>query len=308
MPALLLVSPEPLAGKTTLAVGLAQRLREQGHGLALLRLAGDEHATADASQLASLPFNSQRSGEPLEPAAALVAAKGADMALIEAPAGDPREVLKEVGSDRALVVSNGSPPLDGLAQYCRSLGDSLAGLILNRVPQRRRESVSAAWEALGLPPPLALLPEERVLAAPTLGDVAQALQAQASFLNDNKSRLLERPLVASISADPGQGYFARYRPSAVIVRGDKPDLQLAALNADAPCLIVTGGLPPLSYVLERAEEEEIPILQTKLDTVAAVQRIEGMFAAAPFSISESKLHRLAELLADLDVAALLAAK
>lgn len=317
MPALLLVSPEPLAGKTTLAVGLAQRLKQNGHSLALLRLAGDEHAAADASRLASLPFNSHRLGEPLEPAAALGAAEGAGVALIEAPAGDPAEVLKAlrqaqdrpVGTDRALVIaSNGSPSFDGLAQYCRSLGDSLAGLILNRVPQRRRESVSAALEALGLPPPLAMVPEDRTLAAPTLGDVAQAIRAQASFLNDNRTRLMDRPLVASISADPGQGYFARYQPSAVIVRGDKPDLQLAALNADAPCLIVTGGLPPLSYVLERAEEEEIPILQTELDTVATVQRIEGMFVATPFTITDSKLDRLTELLADLDVAALLASE
>ena len=315
MPALLLISPEPLAGKTTLAVGLAQRFKELGRSLALLRLAGDEHAAADASYLAGLPFNIHRLSEPLEPANALGAAKGADVALIEAPAGDPAETLKALrqaqdrplplGTARALVVASGSSSPDDVALYCRPLGDSLAGLVLNRVPQRRRDPIRAAFEAAGLPL-LVLLPEDRTLAAPTLGDVAQAIQARASFLNANRSRLLDRPLVASISADPSQGYFARYRPSAVIVRGDKPDLQLAALNADAPCLIVTGGLPLLSYVLERAEEEEIPILQTELDTVATVQRIEGMFAVTPFGGSETKLRRLAELLADLDVAALLA--
>jgi BioD-like phosphotransacetylase family protein len=51
MPALLIASPEPLAGRTTLAVGLAQQLERRGQRVALLRLAGDEGAPADAETL-----------------------------------------------------------------------------------------------------------------------------------------------------------------------------------------------------------------------------------------------------------------
>jgi len=303
-PTLVFLSPEPLAGKTTIAAGLAQRLQGEGHSVALLRLVGDDHAAADARLFGSLAFNSQPTQEPVEAADALDAGKGADVALIEAPAGDPGDVLRALAGARAIVVASAASAPEDVAAYCRPLGDSLAGVVLNRVPTRRRHAIATAFGTAGVPL-LALAPEDRTLAAPTLGEVAEALGARTSFLNANRSRLLDRPLIASISADPGQGYFARYQPSAVIVRGDKPDLQLAALNAGAPCLIITGGLPILSYVLDRAEEEELPLLQTELDTVATVQCIEAMFAATPFA-GEAKLHRAAELLGDLDVSALLA--
>ncbi|MEE8369760.1 MAG: DRTGG domain-containing protein, partial [Dehalococcoidia bacterium] len=170
-------------------------------------------------------------------------------------------------------------------------------------PERRRDAVSAAFAGVGLQP-LVLLPEDRTLAAPTVAQVVEAVEARARFLDAGAERLLERPLIASISADPGQDYFARLPMSAVIVRGDKPDLHLAALNAGAPCLILTGGCPTLSYVLDRAEEEEVPVLQTEMGTVEAVQRIEGMFGAVPFAGGVGKLGRLSELLGDVDLSGL----
>ena len=90
----------------------------------------------------------------------------------------------------------------------------------------------------------------------------------------------------------------------MIVRSDKPDLQLAALNAGATCLIVTGGLPILSYVLDRAEEDEIPLLRTGLDTITTVNAIEDLFAAVPFQGGEAKVSRIAELLSEVDAASL----
>ncbi len=301
MPALVLVSPEPLSGKTTLAAGLGERLRAQGKTVALLRLSGDEHAGPDAATFASLPFDVGRTGQAVEPAAARDAAAGADIALIEAPAGDPGEVLRAVPGARAVVAAAAGSSAEDVASYCRGLGDALAGVLLNRVPQRRLDAVKRAFQGVS---PAALVSEDRVLAAPTLGQVAEAIEARAQFLNGARDRVVERPVIASISADPGQGYFALQRPSAVIVRGDKPDLQLAALNAGAPCLILTGGDPPLSYVLDRAEEDEIPLLQTGLDTVATVQRIESLFAVAPFA-GEAKVARIAGLLAGVDVSSLL---
>ncbi len=88
------------------------------------------------------------------------------------------------------------------------------------------------------------------------------------------------------------------------MRSDNPDLQLAALNAGVTCLIVTGGYPLLSYVLDRAEEDEIALLQTGMDTVTTVERIEAMFAAAPFAGGEAKLRRLAGMLSEIDAAGL----
>ena len=299
MPALLLLAPEPLAGKTTLAAGLAQRLNDAGRSVGLVRLEGGEHAAHDATLFAGLPFNATRGPEPLALSALPELLKASETVLLEAGAGTSTDLLAAAKDAAALVVASPGSP-EAVANYCRQLGRP-AQLIVNRVPRRRLEATRRAFEAAGVPP-LALLLEDRALASPTLAQVAEALEARARFLNAHAARLIDRPVIASISADPGQSYFAARRPDAVIVRGDKPDLQLAALNAGAPCLILTGGQQTLSYVLDRCEEDEIPLLETSLDTVAAVERIEEMFAAGPFTGGD-KLRSAAELLADLDLTA-----
>jgi BioD-like phosphotransacetylase family protein len=296
---LLIVAPEPLSGKTAVAVVLGQRFKDAGSTVALIRLAGDGHADADAGLYAGLAFNDHRRPGPAEPQEAVT---DADVTLIEAPAGDPRGLAESLPA-RALVVAAYAHPLPAdLPSFCGALGDSCAGIVITRVPRRRLEATRAAAQDVGARL-VALIPEDRTLAAPALGAIAEALEAEVTFPDSTREDVIDRPIISSISADPAQGYFARHAPNAVIVRGDKPDQQLGALNAGVPCLIVTGGLPVVSYVKERAEEEEIPILGTPYDTVAAVQRLEALYAATPFS-GRAKVERAAQLAGELDIASL----
>ena len=299
MPAVLIAGPESLSGKTTVTAALGRRLADTGRRVALWRLAGDANAAADARLLAGLAFNADRRSEPLE-AAAL--SGEADVSLVEAPAGDPRGALASLSARAVVVVAYADPLPADLPSFCGALGQSCAGVAITRVPLRRLEATRAAAAAIGVRL-LGLIPEDRTLAAPTLGALAEALEAGGSPLNIAAETVIDRPLISSISADPAQGYFARYGPNAVIVRGDKPDQQLGALNAGAPCLIVTGGLPVLSYVEERAAEEGIPVLRTRYDTVAAVERLEALYGVTPFS-GRAKVERIAELAGELDVSSL----
>jgi hypothetical protein len=56
--------------------------------------------------------------------------------------------------------------------------------------------------------------------------------------------------------------------------------------------------------LERAEEDEIPLLRTNLDTVSTMGSIEALYASMPFSGGDVKMRRVKDLLADVDVSAL----
>lgn len=295
MPALIFVSPQPLAGKTTVTIGLARRLRAAGRTPALTRLPGDKDAQADGELFSRLSEATPGAAQPPTP----------DLDLIEAPSGDPLPSLAAHPDARAIVVGGGPDPLPALVEYCREIGDPLAGVIINKTPARQMDSVRADAEAAGLTV-IAVLPEDRLLAAPVLRDVAGALSAHVDHLGNGSLRPLDRPVIATISADPGQGYFAHYDATAVIVRSDKPDLQLAALNAGASCLIVTGGLPLLSYVLDRAEDDQIPLLRTGLDTISAVKSIEELFGSLPFAGGDAKLERISTLLADADISSLIA--
>jgi len=295
----LIVAPEPLSGKTAVAVALGQRFKDAGRTVALARLAGDGHADADAGLYAGLAFNDRRRPGPVEPQDA---GTDADVTLIEAPAGDARGLADSLPA-RALVVAAYAHPLPAdLPSFCGALADSCAGIVITRVPRRRLEVTRAAAQDLGARL-VALIPEDRTLAAPSLGAIAEALEAEATFPDSTREDVIDHPIISSISTDPAQGYFARHAPNAVIVRGDKPDQQLGALNAGVPCLIVTGGLPVVSYVKDRAEEEEIPILGTPYDTVAAVQRLEALYAATPFS-GRAKVERAAQLARELDISSL----
>jgi BioD-like phosphotransacetylase family protein len=299
MSSFVIVAPEALSGKTTVAVALGRRFKDEGRSVALVRLAGNGYAEADAGLYARLAFNDRRRPGPVGPQEA---ATDADITLVEASAGDPRGLTEPLGA-RALVVAAYADPLSAdLPSYCRALGDSCVGIVITRVPRRRLEATRAAAQGTGARL-VGLIPEDRTLAAPSLAAIAEALEAETTFLDSAGESVIDRPIISSISADPAQGYFAQHNPNAVIVRGDKPDQQLGALNAGAPCLIVTGGLPLLSYVQQRVEEEGIPILATRYDTVAAVQRLEALYAATPFS-GQAKVERAVELGGELDISAL----
>ncbi len=283
MAALLLVSSQPVSGKTAVAAGLARRLAAHRHAVALTRTGDDPHAAADTAFFDHLRLTG-------------------DFQVTEAPAGDIAATLAAHPGVRAIIIATPADQPTDIATFVRSAGP-VSGVILNRIPARLIDATRAAYQAAGVPP-LAIIPEDRVLASPTIAQVRDALSADGVFLDENAERILVQPVIASIAADPGQAYFTRTEAEAVIVRSDKPDLQLAALNAGAGCLIVTGGLPVLSYVNERVADDELPLMRTKLDTKQTVSAIEELFGSAPFS-GDEKVQRMESLLAHLDIDALL---
>ncbi len=269
----LIIAPEPLAGKTTVAAAIALRGRSKGLAVSLERLPGGASEGADKALFSAL------------------SAPGASLAVSEAPAGDPAGALASAPDASVLAVAPATMAPDAIVSFCRSAGDRLAGLVVNRVPRRRMEHTRGALEALGLSP-LALLLESRVLAAPTLRDVASALAAEGSISNGRALMPIDAPRIAPIAVDPGQAYFLHTGAATAIVRSDRPDLQLGALNAGLACLVITGDAPLLRYVRERADEEGVVLLRTPMGTVDAVRTIEDLFATRPFVGSDAQLAAL----------------
>lgn len=276
MATIALIAPRAFAGKTTIAVALSRITPAT-----LKRTGADDSASADAELFAAL------------------SAEGAANTIVEGAAG---ETSLDPGAT-VVVVAPADMSVDEVTAFCQTAGP-IAGVVANRVPVKRAEKIRVAYEAAGLKL-LASVSEDRVLAAPTLAEVIGVLEAEANHVSNGAGRaVIDNPVVASIASDPGQGYFTREDPSIVIVRSDKPDLQLSAINAGAPAMIITGGLPILSYVLDRAKSDEIPLLRTKLDTVETVEAIEGLFGERPFAGGEKKLTRLEELLSGSALASL----
>jgi BioD-like phosphotransacetylase family protein len=303
MPVLLVSSLRPLVGKTTVSVGLAQRLGQDGYRLGLARLATaeqDEAAQADARCFASLSLSAEKKGRPfsLEEVAKLVKGAGSSDGglIVELPVGfSTSEAVQALGGVVVLVERSADLTVGKVTALQKEIGQGFVGLVLTAVPQAQATAVADTLARKGIPI-LARLPEDRLLSAPSIGEMAQALQAETLFANGRTEEVIERVTIASISADPGQSYFARFDRQAVVVRYDKPDLQLAALNADSRCLILSGGQMPLSYVSDRAEAEGVPLLITGKDTVAALQALEDLYLKSRFG--HQKAERIGQLAAE----------
>jgi BioD-like phosphotransacetylase family protein len=304
MKTLLVTSPQPGAGKTGVIAALGLRLAYEGHRVLALRLGADDDAAAaaDAEYYATLPFARGRGGRPVRPEdAAGVAESGGrpvDLLLLEDAGDGSGERFAQQPDVRVLAVVRGDPRQagDALRAAAAQLGDRFAGVVATSVPERFAGAARAARDELGVPA-LAVLPEDRTLYSPTVGDLVEALDGEVILGEPEPDQIVEYMMIGPLTADPSDPYFKRRRNKAVITRSDKTDLQLAALHTQTDLLILTGGFPPSPYTIDRAAGEDVPIVLTRADTRQSIELLSDVFGGSRFT-GERKLERLGELLGD----------
>jgi uncharacterized protein len=188
---------------------------------------------------------------------------------------------------------------DSLTAQVR-FGQALAGVVLNAVPRQRmpftQELVKPALEARGVPV-LAVLPQERLLLSISVGELAEFLNGKILCRADKVDELVEHLMVGAMSVDSALTYFRRKPNKAVITGGDRPDIQLAALETSTKCLILTGNLQPSPIILGRSEEVGVPMILVRQDTLTTVEIIERFFGKTRFH-QEKKVQRFEEMMAD----------
>jgi BioD-like phosphotransacetylase family protein len=178
------------------------------------------------------------------------------------------------------------------------LGDSLVGAVVNRVPRRRMDFVKKLVKPFverHNVPVFAILPRRRVLLSVSVAELAEKLGGEVLCSHDAVDELVENLMVGAMSVDSALTYFRRKPNKAVITGGDRPDIQLAALETSTCCLILTGNLRPSPLILGRAEEAGVPIILTRQDTMTAVQTIETFFGKTRFH-QEKKIKDFESLL------------
>jgi BioD-like phosphotransacetylase family protein len=303
-PVLIIGALQPHAGKTGLAAAIALKLAYEGRRILALRLSGGDDAgvaRADAEFFRTLPFARGRGGLPLSAEDAASAAeeqsRAGGLLILEAAMGSDLGAL--AGQLNAAVVlatrSADATAMQGLSAAASMLGPRLVGVAAVAVPATLTRPAEHAL-AQGPVHVLGVLPEDATLYAPSVLEIAEALDAEVVLGEPSESQIIERLLVGPITTDPGQPYYARSRSKkAIITRSDKPDLQLAAMHTDIDCLILTGGLNPSPYTIDRAADSEISVLLTQADTRGAVKLLEEIFTHTRF-VGEEKLERMGSLL------------
>jgi hypothetical protein len=184
---------------------------------------------------------------------------------------------------------------------------SFLGVVINGVPKAQAEIVKdviVPFLTRHNIKVFGVLPKDQMLSAPSGRELAEGLQAEILCSSECADELVEHMLVGAMGVESALSYFRRKPHKAVITGGDRADIQLAALETSTSCLILTGNIYPSPSVLNRAEELCVPVLLTKLDTLATIEIIEGFFGKSRFQ-QPKKMERFTALLDEnLDYAAL----
>ena len=197
-----------------------------------------------------------------------------------------------------MVVRHSENVVDDILSARHWLGPSLVGIVINVVPRQHRgyveEVVRPYMESQGIPI-LGVLPEERLLQSITVQELVQILAGELLCCPDSAEELVEHFMVGAMSVDSALAHFRRKPNKAVITGGDRPDIQLAALETSTRCLILTGNLRPSQVILERARSVGVPIILVEHDTLTTVETIEEVFGRTRFH-QKKKIQRFVRLM------------
>ena len=189
--------------------------------------------------------------------------------------------------------------LDGILNMKDRVPEQFAGVIFNRVPagvaRRIDQAVRPFLKSRGVDV-LGIIADDSVLNAIPVSDLVPALGAQVLCCEDKLDGLIEHFSVGAMTVDAALSYFRRFPNKAVIVGGDRADIQLAALETSTRCMILTGDLYPNERILTRAEEAGVPVLLAPMETSAVVAACEELHGWLSLH-NEAKIARANELVA-----------
>jgi BioD-like phosphotransacetylase family protein len=167
-----------------------------------------------------------------------------------------------------------------LGDACGGQRQRLIGVVINEVPAEQLEAgnnlLRPFLEQQGIPV-LAMLPKSDLLRSVSVQELVKQLNAEVLCRSDRLDLLVESLAIGAMNVNAAVKYFRKRRNKAVVTGGDRVEIQQAALETSTQCLILTGQLPPPTFILNRAEELEIPILSVDLDTLTTVEIVDRTF-------------------------------
>jgi BioD-like phosphotransacetylase family protein len=146
-------------------------------------------------------------------------------------------------------------------------------------------------------PVLGALPEVRSLAALTVSELIEALDARRLTETTDLNALVENLTVGAMTAEAALHRFRESQNKAVITGGDRTDIQLAALETSTTCLILTGNLQPSPLIVKQAEAFGVTVLLVPGNTMETIEAIERVFGKSRLG-QPAKLAEFEKVLAE----------
>jgi len=308
---LYIVSVEEAAGKTAVCAGLAMNFVKDGRKVGYLK----PQASAKDGSDSDVAFTKQILGlDDAVNAPDLI--KGRDIVLVESSLGpDAGDAVSRntCGAARemkakVIAVEAYTGKASKYSDVYKGFGADLLGIIINKVPESllksELEAAGARLKSKGMNL-LGVIPENRVLMAITVAELAESIGGKILNNPEKSGELVANFMLGAMVVDSGLEYFGRKDKKAAIIRQDRPDMQLAALETSTACLVLSGDdAPPLYNVMYKAETRGIPVIATGNAVNDITVAIEETMLKTRLN-QESKLSKLTDLVGqNLDVATL----
>ncbi len=162
-----------------------------------------------------------------------------------------------------------------------AMGDNLAGVILNDIPNTLMGEVQTLikpfLEQHGVKV-LGVIPRDPLMGAIKVADLAERLGGKIISAHNKADKVVENFLIGTMQVENFMTHFKKHKNSAVIVGGDRSDVQLVALEGSCPCLVLTGNLYPNDIILTRSEVLSIPIVVVRDDTYTVAKKMENILS------------------------------
>jgi BioD-like phosphotransacetylase family protein len=211
------------------------------------------------------------------------------------------QVIKRLNSKAVIVVKyEGEYIVDYVLQAKKDLKEKFLGVILNKVTEEHKQSADEyavpflkrkGVDILGV------IPHDPVVGSITVEELTEMLGGKVLCCHDKLGNLVEHFLIGAMQADKAIEYFRKTRRNAVIVGGDRVDIQLSAIESGSVCLILTGELYPSEIILSRAEQKNVPMIVVREDTFSIAKKLEKLSVRLRLR-DKSKVERGMNLVAD----------
>jgi len=170
---------------------------------------------------------------------------------------------------------------DYLAVLKDELKDRLIGCVLNDIPPSFNEELNKMivpfLESKGVKV-LGIIPRDPLMGAIKISDLAKRLGGRIIVANEKADKVVENFLIGTMQVENFMTHFKKNPKAAVIVGGDRSDVQLVALEGNCQCLVLTGNLYPNDIIMTRAEVLGVPIILVRDDTYAVAQKMDAILS------------------------------
>ena len=296
------------AGKTAVCAGLGKYLLNHGKKVGYLGpIIGKSNNKADASfmkEVLSLPesldficptFESENQLSASIKKLIDAVSGGKDVVLVE----NANTIAARETSARVILVATYAELIDNkIIPAYKSFGQQAAGIVINKVPASQLHDVwtdkAPSMREAGVNI-LGVLPEDRALITFNLGELAEIIDGK--FLNaaEKADEIPASFMLGAMTVDSGLPYFSRMTNKVAIIRGERPDMQMAALHTSTLALVVTGDHAMIPQVKNLAEDKKVPVILTKYDCTTVANRIEESILKTGFH-QKSKVDKILDLM------------